>query len=318
MGKTLTTEEFIQRARKVHGDKYDYSLVKYQAYSKSVNIICPIHGIFSQCAGEHLRGSGCYACGKKALLKSLDYYVPIFRELYGDKYDYTESVYNGSHSKIKVKCNLCGSIFYISPDNHAHGVGCKYCKLGSDRRNHCFEGEIWKSVKGFEDFYMVSNMGRVKSLPRLSGNSRYITEEKILSPRVCGTQREYLSVALHANGVRRQMKIHRLVAEAFIPNPNGYKEINHKDENKGNNCVENLEWCSRSYNINYGSGKEKRRKSVIKAVNAYDMAGNKVKEFDSIVAASEFAKVSATNISRACKLNRMSGGYIWKYKDSDE
>lgn len=315
MAKRLTTELFIAKAKDIHGDKFDYSLVEYNGYSKPVTIICPIHGIFTQVAGEHLRGSGCAMCAKKALMKNLNYYLPIFNELYGDIYDYSEAGYTGSHNKIKVKCNLCGSIFFVSPDNHMRGHGCKYCKIGADRRVKQMNGEIWRPVKSFEGFYMVSNMGRVKSLPRMSNNSRYITEEKILSPRVCGSQREYLSVALHANGVKKQMKIHRLVAEAFIPNPLGYDEINHKDENKGNNCVDNLEWCSRSYNVNYGTGIEKRKQSVIKAVIALDENGQVIREFDSIVNAAIFAKVNATNISKACKLNRRAGGYKWKYKN---
>lgn len=311
----VTKEEFLRRAKEKHGDKYDYSKVEFQKTADYITIACPIHGEFRQQVGEHLRGRGCKECGKRSLCKNMAYYIPIFTNLYGDKYDYSEAIYNGSHAKIKVKCNLCGNIFYISPDNLLHGQGCKYCKIDEYRRILCLEGEIWKDIKGFEGFYMVSNMGRVKSLPRMSNNSRYVSEEKILSPRVCGTQREYLSVALHANGKTKQMKIHRLVAEAFIPNPNDYKEINHKDENKGNNNVENLEWCTRSYNVNYGSRSEKQAIHFRKTVVALSPEGTVLREFESVKAAGEWASVDSSNISRAIRGNRMSKGYIWRYKD---
>lgn len=319
MARKLTQEEFIRRAKDVHGNKYDYSKVEFKKTADYITIICPIHGEFRQQAREHLRGRGCKKCAKCSLCKNMEYYIPIFKKLHGDIYDYSESEYKGSHTKIKVKCNLCGSVFYITPDNLLQGKGCKYCRLGEGRRILCLDGEIWTDVVGFEGLYMVSNMGRVKSLSKLSNNKRYITDEKILSPRVCGKQREYLAVALTSNGKTKQYKIHRLVAMAFIPNPEGYNEINHKDEDKGNNRVDNLEWCSRSYNVNYGNGKEKRKQSVIKGVVAYDTSLNIVKEFNSIIEASLFAKFDASNISRACrKVGRISGGFIWKYKNIEQ
>lgn len=315
MSKKLTTEQFIEKARLVHGDKYDYSKTVYNKMKEKVCIICPEHGEFWQEAREHLRGRGCSKCGKRALCKNLEYYIPIFTALYGDKYDYSESIYYNSHTKIKIKCNNCGSVFYVTPDNHMHGHGCKYCKIGEYRRIACLEGEVWRDVIGFEGFYMVSNMGRVKSLSRPSNNGRYVYEEMILSPRAYGNQREYLSVALHANGKRKQTPIHRLVAEAFIPNPHNYKEINHKDENKGNNVALNLEWCSRSYNVNYGSRIEKQSQKLRKPVIALDDNGKEIQEFDSIKSAAEWAGVDNTNISHAIKSNGHSGGFKWKLKN---
>ena len=103
--------------------------------------------------------------------------------------------------------------------------------------------EIWKPVCGFEDKYEVSNLGRVRSL-----NFRNKKNDiKLLTPLDNG--KGYLQVRLS----RKWHKVHRLVAKAFIPNPNNYDEINHKDENKSNNKVDNLEWCSRKYNVNYGN-----------------------------------------------------------------
>ena len=103
--------------------------------------------------------------------------------------------------------------------------------------------EIWKDIKGFEGHYQVSNFGRVKSIK--------FRKERILKPanNGCG----YLYVNLSKNGKYNIYLIHRLVALIFISNPNNLPEINHRDEDKTNNKVENLEWCDRKYNMNYGT-----------------------------------------------------------------
>ena len=109
--------------------------------------------------------------------------------------------------------------------------------------------EIWKDIPEFKGFYQVSNIGRVKSLDRVDSNGRKRPMKILqLNPDSDG----YLIVGLHKNGKCKTAKIHRLVAEAFIQNPNRYKEVNHKDENKKNNSVENLEWCTTQYNLTYG------------------------------------------------------------------
>ena len=174
--------------------------------------------------------------------------------------------------------------------------------------------EIWKDVVGWEGLYKVSNFGRVKSLPRMHNAIHpYITKEIILRPRVCGKDREYLSVSLNNNGYTKQRRIHILVAEAFIPNPNGYTEINHKDEVKGNNRVDNLEWCSRSYNVNYGNGKQKRRLHCIKKVAQYDLFGNLICIYDSYVDAANAVGGYSASICHAVKGRiKTHKGFVWK------
>ena len=113
--------------------------------------------------------------------------------------------------------------------------------------------EQWKPVKGFEGLYEISNLGRVKSL-------KY-GKERIMKPGKNGNG--YFQVALRRDGKEKRLLVHRLVAEAFIPNPEGFNQINHKDEVKINNCVENIEWASRSYNINFGSRNEKVSAALI-------------------------------------------------------
>lgn len=128
--------------------------------------------------------------------------------------------------------------------------------------------EQWRDIKGYEGLYQVSNLGNIKSLPRVQ---RYIhankwvcervTKEKQLSPAPTG-KKHYLCVSLYKNGKSCTKLVHRLVAETFLPNPNCLPQVNHKDENKLNNCISNLEWCTCEYNINYGSGNSRRSETL--------------------------------------------------------
>ena len=125
--------------------------------------------------------------------------------------------------------------------------------------------EIFKEINGYEGYYLISNQGDVKSVKR----------NKILKCAiVCG----YKCVNLYANGKNKMHKVHRLVAEAFIPNPNNLPQVNHKDENKLNNCVENLEWCDSKYNNAYGT-KGKRISESISGANHYLYGKNHTEEF---------------------------------------
>ena len=125
--------------------------------------------------------------------------------------------------------------------------------------------EIWRPVVGYEGLYDVSSYGRVRSLDRYVkgryGNYR-LHKGKILSPAKDTTG--YLKVVLACNGKCKTIKVHRLVAQVFILNPDNLLEVNHKDEDKTNNRVENLEWCNRKYNCNYGSRNIRRRETLIK------------------------------------------------------
>lgn len=116
--------------------------------------------------------------------------------------------------------------------------------------------EEWKDIQGYEGLYQVSNYGRVKSL----GNEKK-RNDKILKAQT--KKNMYKQIGLHKDGIEKKYLIHRLVAQAFIPNPNNYKEVNHKDENPSNNNVFNIEWCSSSYNANYGTRKERIGKARI-------------------------------------------------------
>ena len=124
--------------------------------------------------------------------------------------------------------------------------------------------EEWKDIKGYEGLYQVSNKGNVRTLEHTAVNRRGVTYfVKGRQLKLHTYPNGYKDVMLQHKGSSKRFLVHKLVAEAFIPNPNNLPEINHKDETKDNNCADNLEWCTRKYNCNYGSCIEKQRQSKI-------------------------------------------------------
>ena len=124
--------------------------------------------------------------------------------------------------------------------------------------------EEWRPVVGYEGLYEVSNTGRVRSLDRYvrsKSKSYRLQKGSILSP---STSNGYLYVILQASQVTRKFRIHRLVAQAFLPNPDNLPQVNHKDEDKLNNRVDNLEWCTVKYNNNYGTRTIRAKETAIK------------------------------------------------------
>ena len=125
--------------------------------------------------------------------------------------------------------------------------------------------EEWRPIVGYEELYEVSNLGRVRSIDRYvkySNGQIHLHKGKVLSP--VKSNLGYLLVSLCCNGKYKMFLVHRLVTEAFIPNPENLPEVNHKDEDKANNSVDNLEWCDRSYNNNYGTARIRAKDTAIK------------------------------------------------------
>ena len=123
--KQLTTEEFIRRAKEVHGDKYDYSKVEYVNKNTKVKIICPIHGEFEQIPDNHLHGHGCHKCVNCKQLTTEEF-IHRAKEVHGDKYDYSKVEYINSHTKVKIICPIHGE-FEQEPNSHLEGKGCPNC-----------------------------------------------------------------------------------------------------------------------------------------------------------------------------------------------
>lgn len=179
--------------------------------------------------------------------------------------------------------------------------------------------EEWKDIKGYEGLYQVSNEGRVKSLSRNCfvkdklGNKYCRTiKEKILKP--IKQSNGYLYNTLHKNGEGKMFRTHRLVAEAFIPNSNSLLIINHKDEDKENNSVSNLEWCTPKYNSNYGNSIAKRVTKQAKQVYQYDLDGNLVKVWESTMECGRNG-YGQSKIVMCCNGKRKTHkGYIWSFE----
>lgn len=127
------------------------------------------------------------------------------------------------------------------------------------------DGEEWKPIKGFDGYY-ISSFGRIWSEKQ---------KKRFMSPHNVGGG--YLMIGLHIKNKAYSKLVHRLVAEAFIPNPNNYPQINHKDENKNNNRADNLEWCTQQYNIRYGTG-IKRRAELQKGITKTEKQKQKIRE----------------------------------------
>ena len=158
-----------------------------------------------------------------------------------------------------------------------------------------------KDIKGYEGLYGITSCGKVWSY----------RNEKFLKPWV--SRNGYFMVNLHKDGKVKKYTVHRLVAEAYIPNTENLPQINHRDENKANNCLQNLEWCDASYNINYGTHNEKVSNSRKIPILQYDLDGNFIREWNS---ATDIGKEVSSTICNCLKGKLKSAyGYIWKYKE---
>ena len=179
------------------------------------------------------------------------------------------------------------------------------------------ENEVWKDVVGFEGLYKVSDKGNVYSVERKDSRG-HKRGGRILRPSY--DKDGYLLISLYKNGKVKKKRIHRLVIEAFIPNPNKLPQVNHKDENLSNNELSNLEWCDARYNSNYGT----RNKRIRKKVRAVNIKNGEVIRFKSTVEA-ESKGYDRSTISKACRgvyrsnAGKLIGdgrtykGHIWYY-----
>lgn len=186
--------------------------------------------------------------------------------------------------------------------------------------------EIWKDIQGYEGLYQVSNLGNVKSL-----NWNHCNQQKLLSLDFNGTETKgrYYKVTLFKNHKRKGHLVHRLVAEAFIPNPKNKPQVNHIDGNKINNCVSNLEWVTEKENVNHAIKHElrprictfERKKGannpLSKPIIQKSLDGTIIKEWTCVSEIKTALNFSIPCIRRCCLGGRKtSHGYIWEYKSN--
>lgn len=171
--------------------------------------------------------------------------------------------------------------------------------------------EIWKDIEGYEGIYQISNFGDVKSL-----NYSRTKKEHTLKQQI--DKYGYKRVLLYKNNKSKHYLIHRLVAQAFIPNPDNLPQINHKDENRQNNVFNNLEWCDCKYNNNYGNRNQKIQKSLSKEIKQLDKNGKLIKIWENSIIASKHLNIHSGNIRSCCRHElKTAGGYIWEYNFYD-
>lgn len=179
--------------------------------------------------------------------------------------------------------------------------------------------EIWKDVSEFEGLYEVSNLGRVRSIDRI-----IVRRNGILLPlrgKILLQYEKYgnstiprLQVNLSKEGKCYSKTVSRLVAKAFIPNPDNLPQVNHKDENPANNCVDNLEWCTGAYNHNYGTRNERHAQKLKKQVDMFTLKHEFIKRYNSIKEAAEDIDGDPSAITKVCKgKNQNYKNYIFTY-----
>lgn len=176
--------------------------------------------------------------------------------------------------------------------------------------------EVWKDIPDYEGYYQVSNLGKIKRLPRHKPTDKRKTHNNIRKPRLA--ENGYFRINLSKDNSVKWFGIHRLVALAFIPNPDNLPVINHKDENKQNNRVDNLEWCTHQYNREYGTARERQQKTRAanpndktarklvgeknsKAILQYSLSGKMIARYKSLSEASVATGVHISTIVRQCK-----------------
>lgn len=188
--------------------------------------------------------------------------------------------------------------------------------------------EIWKPIKNFEELYQISNLGNVKSIGRykysFKDNKKIYEDKEIMLKTI--NDRGYMKLHLSKNGKRYLRYIHRLVAEAFIPNPKNYPQVNHIDEDKLNNSIENLEWCTAKYNINYGTARARTIVGLKKYNSSHRNPNSKRvrcvetnKVYQTLVEAGEDIGISYTCISAQLHgKQKTAGGFHWEYAEKGD
>lgn len=169
--------------------------------------------------------------------------------------------------------------------------------------------EEWKDIPNYEGLYQVSNFGRVKSFRR--STKFHCQNEYILKPNIAS--HGYAQVTLYNKTVRHKFLVHRLVADAFIPNPNNLPQVNHKDENRLNNSADNLEWCTAEYNNAYGTARIRIIDTVSTPIEQLTFDNKVIAIYRSARIASEILGIPHGTLKSAITKHSQCKGYFWRF-----
>lgn len=193
--------------------------------------------------------------------------------------------------------------------------------------NNQDQNEIWKDIIGYEGIYQISNCGRVKSLDREIHKNNGVIEHRNGQIMMLSLDKDgYCYLGLRRQDkIKKFFRVHQLVAIAFLENPYNFNQINHKDENKSNNCVENLEWCDSQYNNKYGTKLERTQITKIqnnsyncrKPVLQFELNNVLVKRWESASQAEKVLNFSGACINRCCNHQRNKyRNYKWEFENN--
>ena len=232
----VTTESFIARAKELHGERYDYSLVEYTGNRYIVHIICAIHGTFQQRPNDHLRPRGCPACGR---FSNKELFIEKAKAIHGDLYDYSLVVYTHSKDKVKIVCPIHG-IFETNPSTHLQGHQCPHCsaKLNTGWSRTSFISKCEKNNNGFGILYILECFNDTEKFYKIGITSRSVKKRypnKTSMPYAYTVVKEIVGASDYIYDL--EIKLHQLNKEnKYIPNISfdgsltecfkEYKEIN--------------------------------------------------------------------------------------------
>lgn len=236
----------------------------------------------------------------------------------GDKY------IGGVESYEKV-CSTChrllpaSEFFFNTNTSDNCSCSCKECyavetSVGSDNVVEDLQGEIWKDVVGYECLYRVSNFGRVKSVARMimrsNGTPQRVYEK--LMPIQIDSHTGYNRITLAKDGCSKRIGVHRMVAQAFIPNPDKLPVVNHIDWDRTNNHVENLEWCTQKQNVERMNWDKWNHSMNVRPIQQMSLDGKVIAIYPNMKEASKATGIPHSTISAACNGKYGNKQFIWK------
>lgn len=171
--------------------------------------------------------------------------------------------------------------------------------------------EIWRDIRGFEGLYQVSNFGRIKSFQAIHKKGK--PSEYYLNASLANNG--YHQVTLYKNKKRSKLLVHRIVAEAFIDNPDNLPQVNHKDENRLNNHADNLEWCTNLYNNRYGTKNSRFSEAHSFPIEQMTTSGKPIAKYKSARVAEALLNIPHTQIGTACRNGTVCHDFRWRYSE---